>query len=829
MTAVGRINLPTMVGGRMVMQYFSLLDCRAPYNAILGRDWIHAMEAVTSTVHQCLKFITPAGVMKQSQCFPTSYQGRGKEGPPTIEELVEVQIGDRKEQTTFIRAELPLGESEILITLLKNNKDVFAWSLRDIPGIDPDIACHRLNISEGFKPVRQKPRKMAPERKANVAEEIDRMLEARIIRPVKYPEWLENIVVVPKKNGKIRNAGATYQRLVDEMFKDMIGKTMEVYIDDMVVKSKKKESHLMDLKRTFDRLRQYGMKLNASKCSFGLTSGKFLGYMMTQIGIEANPEQIRAILEMSSPRNKKEIQRLTGRLAALNRFISWFSDKCKSFFLALKKVKKFDWNEECERAFNEIKQYLISPPVLTSPKTGQTVYIYLAASDYVVCAVLFVREPEERPVYFVSKSLTDAETRYSKIEKMALALMHAARRLKPYFEGRRLVVYTEYPLKKVLGRTDDSSRLATWDTYLGAYTIDYEPRTAEKGHAITSLMADFPVDDIPVSESILEEEILHDTETSNNQDEYEAVISGLKTAIHLGARKVKLITDSRLVENHYSGTYKSRNERLASYLEYIHELAKEFELFEIEKKPKLENRHADALAYVSAVVVSDTTRYIVVEFQELPSTHSTIDAARKVYAGENNSSSLEIPEDSMDTDEVDNIQPEDWRQPYIHFLKTQELPQDKNQAGKITRTARRYALIEGELYKKPMSMEPYLRCVTRELGKQLLAEAHEGCCGNHSGGRSLAHRLLFQGYFWPYMQNDAKEYTKRFGVPAMIVSDNGKQFDCESIKSLCEGLHIKHNFSTPYYAQSNEQAEATDRVILDNLKKTLDKAKGRWT
>ncbi|XP_026456048.1 uncharacterized protein LOC113356986 [Papaver somniferum] len=565
---------------------------------------------------------------------------------------------------------------------------------------------------------------MAPERKAKVAEEIDRMLEARIIRPVKYPEWIvelvdatsgfERLAFMDGYSGYnqiplyeedqehtafitdkgiycylvmpfgLKNAGATYQRLVDEMFKDMIGKTMEVYIDDMVVKSKKKESHLMDLKRTFDRLRQYGMKLNPSKCSFGLTSGKFLGYMMTQRGIEANPEQIRAILEMPSPRNKKEIQRLTGRLAALNRFISRFSDKCKSFFLALKKAEKFGWNEECEHAFNEIKQYLISPPVLTSPKTGQTVYIYLAASDYAVSAVF--------------------------------------KAFKAILRRTRLVVYTEYPLKKVLGRTDDSSRLATWATYLGAYTIDYEPRTAEKGHAIASLMADFPVDDIPVSESILEEEILHDTESilpiplpwerinvykksskatgvqmgnkdsmmtpkgdsgmwniytdgsqiptgqavrlgftaSNNQAEYEAVISGLKTAIHLGARKVKLITDSRLVANHYSGTYKARNERLASYLEYIHELAKEFELFEIEQKPRLENRHADALAYVSAAVVSDTTRYIVVEFQELPSTHSTIDAARKVYAGENNSSSLEIPEDSMDTDEVDNIQPKDW-------------------------------------------------------------------------------------------------------------------------------------------------------------------------
>ncbi|XP_026383852.1 uncharacterized protein LOC113279374 [Papaver somniferum] len=180
MTAMGRINLPTMVGGRTVMQYFSLLDCRAPYNAILGRDWIHSMEVVTSTVHQCLKFITPAGVMKvrSDQVAPHKCHERAME--------------------EYRKSELKGSE------ILQNSKDVFTWSLGDIPGIDPDIACHRLNISEGFKPVRQNPLKMAPERKAKVAEEIDRMLEARIIRPVKYPKWLANIVAVPKKNGKIR-------------------------------------------------------------------------------------------------------------------------------------------------------------------------------------------------------------------------------------------------------------------------------------------------------------------------------------------------------------------------------------------------------------------------------------------------------------------------------------------------------------------------------------------------------------------------------------------------------------------------------------------------
>lgn len=966
--------------------------------------------------------------------------------------------------TTFIGTELPVDERKALINLLRENKDVFAWSLKDMPGIDPSIACHRLNIIEEFKPVRQKPRKMAPERKARVAEEIERMIEAGIIRPVRYPKWLANIVAVPKKNGKIRvcidftnlnkacpsdpyplpriidlvdatagyerlsfmdgysgynqipmfkddqehtsfitdkgvycflvmpfglkNAGATYQRLVDEMFKDMIGKTVEVYIDDMVVKSQQKLSHLLDLKRTFERLRQYGMKLNPAKCSFGLTSGKFLGYMMTQRGIEANPEQIRAILEMPSPKNKKEVQRLTGRLAALNRFISRSSDKCKHFFQILKKAENFGWSEECENAFNEIKKYLTSPPVLASPKTGQTIYIYLASSDYAVSAVLFVLEPDEKPVYFVSKSLTDAETRYSKIEKMALALMHAARRLKPYFEGRQLVVYTEYPLKKVLGRTDDSSRLATWATYLGAYSIHYEPRTAEKGHALASLMADFPIDDIELSASALDDESLPDAEdmlpmplpwehlkvgmkktkakntetvviksaaisegdsglwevftdgsasadgagvgcviitpeglqiekairlgftASNNQAEYEAAVSGLKTALHLGARKVRLTTDSKLVVNQFSGAYKARNEKMASYLEVIHELAKEFEVFSMEQRPRLENRHADALAYVSGAVKSTTKRYIVVDFQEFPSIYDTSKVVHHLYVNGDVNDMQEVVHDPMDVEESSDNQAEDWRLPYIRYLLTKELPNDQVLEGKIKRNAWKYKLIDGELYKKPVAMEPYLRCVTPEVGQQLLAEAHDGCCGNHSGGRSLAHKLLSQGYFWPYMKNDAKEYAKkcvacqlhgplinmpanelhpvmspwpfskwgldivgpfptapggvkyllaatdyftkwveavalvrteasqvrrfiwenivcRFGIPAMIISDNGKQFDSETIKSLCEGLHIKHNFSTPYYAQSNGQAEATNKVILNNLKKTLDKAKGR--
>ena len=126
------------------------------------------------------------------------------------------------------------------------------------------------------------------------------------------------------------------------MFKEKIGDTMEVYIDDIVVKSKKAEDHLRDLKEAFDILDAYNMKLNPTKCHFGVGAGKFLGYLVTKRGIEASPEQIKAILDIKSPRNIKDVQRLTGRIAILNRFISKSSEKCKEFYDILKKNKKFD-------------------------------------------------------------------------------------------------------------------------------------------------------------------------------------------------------------------------------------------------------------------------------------------------------------------------------------------------------------------------------------------------------------------------------------------------------------------------------------------------------
>ena len=144
---------------------------------------------------------------------------------------------------------------------------------------------------------------------------------------------------------------------------------MEVYIDDMIVKSTKAELHIAHLAEAFQILKKYNMKLNLAKCAFGVSAGKFLGFIVNNRGIEANPDKIKAVLDMLPPSNIKEIQCLTGRIVELRRFVSKASDKCQPFFQVLKKA--FQWDAHCEEAFTALKTYLSSPPILVSPSEGE--------------------------------------------------------------------------------------------------------------------------------------------------------------------------------------------------------------------------------------------------------------------------------------------------------------------------------------------------------------------------------------------------------------------------------------------------------------------------
>ena len=186
----------------------------------------------------------------------------------------------------------------------------------------------------------------------------------------------------------LKNVGFTYQRMMTRMFEPQLGKNIEVYIDDMVVKSKVESEHADDLRNIFEILRKHKLRLNAAKCSFGVGSSKFLGYMVTHHRIEVNPNQIRAINDLQPPRNPKEVQKLTGMTVALNRFIYRSADRCKPFFQLLHKWKGFEWTKECSLAFQQLKEYLSQPSIMSKPKKDEVLFAYIVVASHAVSLVL---------------------------------------------------------------------------------------------------------------------------------------------------------------------------------------------------------------------------------------------------------------------------------------------------------------------------------------------------------------------------------------------------------------------------------------------------------
>ncbi|KFK40896.1 hypothetical protein AALP_AA2G057300 [Arabis alpina] len=302
------------------------------------------------------------------------------------------------------------------------------------------------------------------------------------------------------------------------------------------------------------------MKLNPTKCRFTVTSGEFLGYLVTHRGIKANPKQIDALIQMASPRNKREMQRLTGRVAALNRFISRSTDKCLPFYDTLRGNKQFEWSDKCEDAFKQLKEYLTTPHILAKPVTGEPLFLYIAVSETAVSVVL-VREErgEQKPIFYVSKTLTDAETRYPQLEKLALFVVMASQKLRPYFQSHTIVILSTFPLRSVLHSPSQSGRLAKWVVELSEYDIEYKGRTCNKSQVLADFFIELPehqttkevrkgIKGLHVDGSsskngsgigihlasptgeILEQSFRLGFKASNNEAEYEAIIARMRLA-----------------------------------------------------------------------------------------------------------------------------------------------------------------------------------------------------------------------------------------------------------------------------------------------------------
>jgi hypothetical protein len=267
----------------------------------------------------------------------------------------------------------------------------------------------------------------------------------------------------------LRNAGATYQRCMQHVFGDHIGRTIEAYVDDIVVKTRQADDLVGDLSTAFGCLRANGVKLNPEKCVFGVPRGMLLGYIVSQRGIETNPEKVAALERKGPIRDLKGVQRVLGCLVALSRFISRLGEKGLPLYRLLKKHERFSWTAEAQEALDKLKASLTHAPILTPPQDDEPLYLYVAATTQVVSVVIVVERTEEghtlpvqRPVYYISEVLSDTKTCYPQVQKLLYAVVLTRRKLRHYFEAHPVTVVSSFPLGEIIRNPDAAGRIAKW-------------------------------------------------------------------------------------------------------------------------------------------------------------------------------------------------------------------------------------------------------------------------------------------------------------------------------------------------------------------------------
>ncbi|KAL5538664.1 hypothetical protein UlMin_044966 [Ulmus minor] len=538
-----------------------------------------------------------------------------------------------------------------------------------MPGIDPNVIVHRLNIDPNFKPIKQKRRTFNVERYMAINTDVDKLLKAGFIEQANYPDWIANVVLVKKANGNWR-----------------------VCVD------------FTDLNRA------------CLKDSFPLPR-------IDQLVDATAGHELLSFMDAYSGYNQIRMHE---------------EDQEHTAFLT-NQGKDFIWTADYEQSFQEMKSYLGKPPLLSKPHEGDSLILYLAVSKGVVSS------------------------------KLALALMVAARKLRPYFQAHTIIIPTKFPLKQVFQKPEASGRLAKWSIELGEFDIQFKPRTAIKGQALADFIAEFTYTP-EMSEKLTTQtqssqwKLYVDgssTETSsgagiilvspdgvklscavrfkfkatNNQAEYEALLSGLRLAKEVSARHLTIYSDSQLVVSQVNSEFQAKGEKMASYLEKAKEAMNQFDTVTIIQVPRAENTNADALARLATGLEERLLKTVPIEILEAPS----IDKPEQVG--------------------FIVVRP-CWMDPIISFLRDGMLPADKFEARRLRFRSARYFLDKGKLYKKGFS-SPSLLCLDGDRGKFTLEEVHAGVCGNHSSGRTLAHRILRQGYYWPTIQTDSLDFVRK--------------------------------------------------------------------
>ncbi|XP_040369471.1 uncharacterized protein LOC121051315 [Rosa chinensis] len=817
--------------------------------------------------------------------------------PPKVRDPTEkINLGTIDEpMEVAISAYLEPSEKQRLADLLLEFKDCFAKKYKDMPGLSPELVSHQLPTLPDKRPVKQEPRRMNAETQKNGKMRVCvdyrdlNLATPKDVYPMPVADMLVDAVVghelLPFMDGTagyhqipvaeedmhktafwcpgfggifeyvvmpfgLKNAGAIYQRAMNLIFHDILGKILEVYIDDVVVKSRKIGDHIADLRKR---------------------------------GIEVPEDKGNAVINASPPRTKKELQRLLGKIQPF------------SPLLKLQGQNEFVWEPKHQEAFERIKNYLASPPVLVPPRPEFPLKLYVSAADAPIGSLL-AQDDEggiEHAIFYLSRTLTDCETRYTPMEKLCLTLYFSACKLRHYMLSFTTCIISQTDLVKyVLSRTILRGRIGKWVLALSEFSLQYVPQKAVKGQTIADFLAHHPMLDLPATKEL---EIA--SATAMRLDlaripEYVALIIGLEVLLELGVRDVQVRGDSQLVINQLQEKYRCVSWLLVPYLNRTIELLDQFDDADLEYIPRERNFAAIELAQLATIITLKygvRERILKVERRTLPSW-------------------LARP-DPLDEPVVTVLEPidVDWRILLIDYLKRPDPTADK----KMRFLALNYFLKGDELRQRGEDDIDF-RCVYGREAKRLMSEAHTGICRAHQEGPKMRWLIRRHGYYWPSILKDCIAFAKgcedcqahgpvqhvpnipmqpiikpwpargwaldligmihphsslqhkfiivatdfftkwveaeplkeasgntirqfifrnilyRFGIPEVLVSDRGAEFMGGPVEQLVNDFGIQFLHSTPYYAQSNGQAEASNKIIITLLKKMLVENHRQW-
>ncbi|XP_072076738.1 uncharacterized protein [Arachis hypogaea] len=621
--------------------------------------------------------------------------------PKPSDDLQKVYFNNNPNKFTYVGTSLNASELQAITTFLQEHADLFAWTPSDIPGIDPQIISHRLAINSTIRPVQQKKHKLGEEKKRASLEETQKLINTEFIKAIRFTTWLANVVM---------NAGATYQRLMDKIFAKQIGRNIEVYVDDMVAKTKIGDNHISDLTEIFGQIRQYNMRLNPEKCAFAVQGGN--------------------------------------------------------------------------------------------------------------SALVTERNKVQHPVYFVSKTLQHAELNYPRIEKLALALIFSARRLRPYFQNHVIHVRTDHPLRQVLHKPEIAGRLIKWAVELSEFDIKYQSRGPIKSQFLADFIAELT---IPSEEDHAKQWILHVDgssnnggcgagirleaedgfilehsihlafKASNNQSEYEALIAGLRLCLDLQISTIKE-TDWRNDLIHYLQTG-----NIPEGVESDKKFRRQASSFTILNGTLYRRGYTRPL--LKCLNKSEADLALAEAHEGICGTHTGArsltskilragffwptlkqDSQQKIRSCNNcqrHAPLIHIPAEQMHHSDIS------W--PFNQW-GLDILGPFPTAPGQV-----KFLIVGIDYFSKWVEVQPLAKITSQQM----------------------------ISFVW-------KNIICRFGIPQHITTDNGRQFADQKFQSFLQNLKIKQHFASVEHPQANGLAEAANKVILHALKKKLDDAKGLW-